>query len=66
MIRLANAAAGTVVSKFSSPVASSGGLDEALEAEPHQSDPQKFVSVGLEAAVRRREERRKHGLKVGF
>jgi len=66
MMRLANTAAGIVVSKLGTAVVSAQELDEALEAEAHQSDPSKGASLGLEDAVRRREEWRKRGLKVGF
>jgi D-beta-D-heptose 7-phosphate kinase/D-beta-D-heptose 1-phosphate adenosyltransferase len=54
MIRLANTAAGIVVSKLGTAVVSAQDLDEALEAEAHQSDPSKGASLGLEDAVRRR------------
>jgi D-beta-D-heptose 7-phosphate kinase / D-beta-D-heptose 1-phosphate adenosyltransferase len=66
MMRLANTAAGIVVSKLGTAVVSARELDEALEAEAHQSDPSKGASLSLEEAVRRREEWRKRGLKVGF
>jgi len=41
-------------------------LDEALEAESHGSDSNKGASLSLDEAVRRREEWRKRGLRVGF
>jgi D-beta-D-heptose 7-phosphate kinase/D-beta-D-heptose 1-phosphate adenosyltransferase len=66
LMRLANAAAGIVVSKIGTAVVSVRELDEALEAEAHQSEPNKGASVSLDEAVRRREEWRKHGLRVGF
>jgi D-beta-D-heptose 7-phosphate kinase / D-beta-D-heptose 1-phosphate adenosyltransferase len=66
MMRLANAAAGIVVSKIGTAVVSARELDEALEAESHQSEPNKGASVGLDEAVRRREQWRKRGLRVGF
>ena len=66
LMRLANAAAGIVVSKIGTAVVSAWELDEALAAESHQSEPNKGASVGLDEAVRRREEWRKRGLKVGF
>jgi D-beta-D-heptose 7-phosphate kinase/D-beta-D-heptose 1-phosphate adenosyltransferase len=66
LMRLANAAASIVVSKIGTAVVSARELDEALEAESHhQSEPNKGASVGLDEAVRRREEWRKRGLKVG-
>jgi D-beta-D-heptose 7-phosphate kinase/D-beta-D-heptose 1-phosphate adenosyltransferase len=65
LMRLANAAAGIVVSKIGTAVVSARELDEALEAASHQSEPNKGASVGLDEAVRRREEWRKRGLKVG-
>jgi D-beta-D-heptose 7-phosphate kinase/D-beta-D-heptose 1-phosphate adenosyltransferase len=66
LVRLANAAAGIVVSKIGTAVVSARELDEALEAESHQSEPNKGASVSLDEAVRRREEWRKRGLRVGF
>ena len=66
LMRLANAAAGIVVSKIGTAVVSAWELDEALAVESHQSEPNKGASVGLDEAVRRREEWRKHGLRVGF
>ena len=63
VMRLANTAAGIVVSKLGTAVVSAQELDEALEAEAH---PSKGASLSLEEAVRRREEWRKRGLKVGF
>jgi D-beta-D-heptose 7-phosphate kinase / D-beta-D-heptose 1-phosphate adenosyltransferase len=66
LMRLANAAAGIVVSKIGTAVVSARELDEALEAGSHQSEPNKGASVDLDEAVRRREEWRKRGLKVGF
>lgn len=66
MMRLANTAAGIVVSKVGTAVVTAQELDEALEAEAHQSDPSKGASLSLDEAVRRREEWRKRGLKVGF
>jgi D-beta-D-heptose 7-phosphate kinase/D-beta-D-heptose 1-phosphate adenosyltransferase len=66
LMRLANAAAGIVVSKIGTAVVSARELDEALEAESHQSEPNKGASVSLDEAVRRREEWRKRGLRVGF
>jgi D-beta-D-heptose 7-phosphate kinase/D-beta-D-heptose 1-phosphate adenosyltransferase len=66
LMRLANAAAGLVVSKIGTAVVSARELDEALEAESHESEPNKGASVGLDEAVRRREEWRKRGLRVGF
>jgi D-beta-D-heptose 7-phosphate kinase/D-beta-D-heptose 1-phosphate adenosyltransferase len=66
LMRLANAAAGIVVSKIGTAVVSARELDEALDAESHQSKPNKGARVGLDEAVRRREEWRKRGLKVGF
>ena len=66
LMRLANAAAGIVVSKIGTAVVSARELDEALEAESHQSEPNKGASVGLDEAVRRREEWRKRGLRVGL
>jgi D-beta-D-heptose 7-phosphate kinase/D-beta-D-heptose 1-phosphate adenosyltransferase len=66
LMRLANAAAGIVVSKIGTAVVSVKELDEALEAESHGSDPNKGASLGLDEAVRRREEWRKRGLRVGF
>ncbi|MBV9199565.1 MAG: D-glycero-beta-D-manno-heptose-7-phosphate kinase [Alphaproteobacteria bacterium] len=66
MMRFANAAAGIVVSKIGTAVVSAKELDEALEAEAHGSDPNKGASLSLEEAVRRREEWRKRGLRVGF
>jgi D-beta-D-heptose 7-phosphate kinase / D-beta-D-heptose 1-phosphate adenosyltransferase len=62
-MRLANTAAGIVVSKLGTAVVSAQELAEALEAEAH---PSKGASLSLEEAVRRREEWRKRGLKVGF
>ena len=66
LMRLANAAAGIVVSKIGTAVVSAKELDEALEAESHQSEPNKGAILSLEDAVRRREEWCKRGLKVGF
>ena len=66
MMRFANAAAGIVVSKIGTAVVSAKELDEALEAEAHGSDPNKGASLSLDEAVRRREEWRKRGLRVGF
>jgi D-beta-D-heptose 7-phosphate kinase / D-beta-D-heptose 1-phosphate adenosyltransferase len=66
LMRLANAAAGIVVGKIGTAVVSATELDEALEAESHQSEPNKGASVSLDEAVRRREEWRKRGLRVGF
>jgi D-beta-D-heptose 7-phosphate kinase/D-beta-D-heptose 1-phosphate adenosyltransferase len=66
LMRLANAAAGIVVSKIGTAVVSARELDEALETESHQSDPNKGAILGLDEAVRRREEWRKRGLRVGF
>jgi D-beta-D-heptose 7-phosphate kinase/D-beta-D-heptose 1-phosphate adenosyltransferase len=66
LMRLANAAAGIVVSKIGTAAVSARELDEALEAESHDSDPNKGASLKLEEAVRRREEWRKRGLRVGF
>lgn len=66
MMRLANTAAGIVVSKLGTAVVSAQELDEALEAEAHRSDPSKGASLSLDEAVRRREEWRKRGLKIGF
>ena len=66
LMRLANAAAGIVVSKIGTAVVSMKELDEALEAEAHGSDPNKGASLGLDEAVRRREEWRRRGLRVGF
>jgi len=66
LMRLANAAAGIVVSKIGTAVVSAWELDEALEAEAHDSDPNKGASLSLDEAVRRREEWRKRGLRVGF
>jgi D-beta-D-heptose 7-phosphate kinase/D-beta-D-heptose 1-phosphate adenosyltransferase len=66
LMRLANAAAGIVVSKVGTAVVSARELDEALEAESHGSDPNKGASLSLDEAVRRREEWRKRGLRVGL
>jgi D-beta-D-heptose 7-phosphate kinase/D-beta-D-heptose 1-phosphate adenosyltransferase len=66
LMRLANAAAGIVVSKVGTAVVSIRELDEALEAEAHGADPNKGASLSLDEAVRRREEWRKRGLRVGF
>jgi len=66
LMRLANAAAGIVVSKIGTAVVSAKELDEALEADAHGSDPNKGASLSLDEAVRRREEWRKRGLRVGF
>jgi D-beta-D-heptose 7-phosphate kinase/D-beta-D-heptose 1-phosphate adenosyltransferase len=66
LMRLANAAAGIVVRKIGTAVVSARELDEALETESHQSDPNKGAILGLDEAVRRREEWRKRGLRVGF
>lgn len=66
LMRLANAAAGIVVSKIGTAVVSARELDEALETESHQSDPNKGAILALDEAVRRREEWRKRGLRVGF
>ena len=66
LMRLANTAAGIVVSKIGTAVVSARELDEALETESHQSDPNKGAILGLDEAVRRREEWRKRGLRVGF
>jgi D-beta-D-heptose 7-phosphate kinase/D-beta-D-heptose 1-phosphate adenosyltransferase len=66
LMRFANAAAGIVVRKIGTTVVTARELDEALEAESHRSDPNKGVSVGLEEAVRQREEWRKRALRVGF
>ncbi len=66
LMRLANAAAGIVVSKVGTAVVSARELDEALEAGSHGSDPNKGSSLDLDEAVRRREEWRKRGLRVGF
>lgn len=66
LMRLANAAAGIVVSKIGTAVVSERELDEVLEAASHQSEPNKGASVSLDDAVRRREEWRKRGLRVGF
>jgi D-beta-D-heptose 7-phosphate kinase / D-beta-D-heptose 1-phosphate adenosyltransferase len=66
LMRLANAAAGIVVSKIGTAVVSMKELDEALEAEAHQSEPNKGASLSLDEAVRLREEWRKRGLRVGF
>jgi D-beta-D-heptose 7-phosphate kinase / D-beta-D-heptose 1-phosphate adenosyltransferase len=66
LMRLANAAAGIVVSKIGTAVVSPRELDEALEAESHESEPNKGASVGLNEAVRRREEWGKRGLRVGL
>jgi D-beta-D-heptose 7-phosphate kinase/D-beta-D-heptose 1-phosphate adenosyltransferase len=66
LMRLANAAAGIVVSKIGTAVVSARELDEALEAEAHDSDPNKGASLSLDEAMRRREEWRKRGLRVGF
>jgi D-beta-D-heptose 7-phosphate kinase / D-beta-D-heptose 1-phosphate adenosyltransferase len=63
MMLLANTAAGIVVSKLGTAVVSAQELYEALEAEAH---PSMGASLSLEEAVRRREEWRKRGLKVGF
>jgi D-beta-D-heptose 7-phosphate kinase/D-beta-D-heptose 1-phosphate adenosyltransferase len=60
------AAAGIVVSKIGTAVVSARELDEVLEAGSHQSEPNKGASVSLDEAMRRREEWRKRGLRVGF
>jgi cytidyltransferase-like protein len=46
-------------------VVSAKELDEALEADAHGSEPNKGASLSLDEAVRRREEWRKRGLRVG-
>jgi D-beta-D-heptose 7-phosphate kinase/D-beta-D-heptose 1-phosphate adenosyltransferase len=67
LMRLANSAAGIVVSKIGTAVVSARELDEALEEEfSHHSEPNKGASVDLHEAARQREEWRKRGLKVGF
>ena len=66
LMRLANAAAGIVVSKIGTAVVSAKELDEALEADAHGSEPNKGATLSLDEAVRRREEWRKRGLRVGF
>jgi D-beta-D-heptose 7-phosphate kinase / D-beta-D-heptose 1-phosphate adenosyltransferase len=66
MMRLANTAAGIVVSKLGTTVVSAQELDENLEAEAYQSDLSEGESLSLDEAVRRREEWRKGGFRVGF
>jgi D-beta-D-heptose 7-phosphate kinase/D-beta-D-heptose 1-phosphate adenosyltransferase len=66
LMRLANAAAGIVVSKIGTAVVSIRELDEALEAAARGSDPDKGASLSLDEAVWRREEWRRRGLRVGF
>src|SRR5215469_14213226 len=66
LMRVANAAAGIVVSKIGTAVVSAKELDEALEVDAHGSEPNKGASLSLDEAVRRREEWRKRGLRVGF
>jgi len=66
LMRLANAAAGIVVSKSGTAVVSAKELDAALEAAAHQSDLNNGAIFSLDEAVRRREEWRKRGLRVGF
>jgi D-beta-D-heptose 7-phosphate kinase/D-beta-D-heptose 1-phosphate adenosyltransferase len=66
VMRLANAAAAIVVSKIGTAVVSAKELDDALEAEAHRSDINKGAILSLDEAVRRREEWRKRGLRVGF
>jgi D-beta-D-heptose 7-phosphate kinase/D-beta-D-heptose 1-phosphate adenosyltransferase len=66
LMRLANAAAGIVVSKIGTAVVSARELDEALETESLRSDPNKGAILSLDEAVRRREEWGKRGLRVGF
>lgn len=65
-MRLANVAAGIVVSKIGTAVVSVEELDHALEAESHSSSPLKGANFSLADAVLRREEWRQRGLKVGF
>ena len=66
LMRLANTAAGIVVSKIGTAVVSAKELDEALEVDAHGSEPNKGATLSLDEAVRRREEWRKRGLRVGF
>jgi bifunctional ADP-heptose synthase (sugar kinase/adenylyltransferase) len=61
LMRLANAAAGIVVSKIGTTIVSIRELDEALEAAARGSDPDKGARLSLDEAVRRREEWRRRG-----
>jgi D-beta-D-heptose 7-phosphate kinase/D-beta-D-heptose 1-phosphate adenosyltransferase len=65
-MRLANVAAGIVVSKIGTAVITVEELDNALEAQSHQLKPGKGALLTLSEAVQQRERWRKQGLKVGF
>jgi D-beta-D-heptose 7-phosphate kinase/D-beta-D-heptose 1-phosphate adenosyltransferase len=65
-MRLANVAAGIVVSKIGTAVVTIEELDDALDAESHQLSPGKGSLLELGEAVRQREVWRKRGLRVGF
>jgi D-beta-D-heptose 7-phosphate kinase/D-beta-D-heptose 1-phosphate adenosyltransferase len=65
-MRLANVAAGIVVSKIGTAVITVEELDNALEAQSHQLKPGKGALLTLREAMQQRERWRKQGLKVGF
>jgi D-beta-D-heptose 7-phosphate kinase/D-beta-D-heptose 1-phosphate adenosyltransferase len=66
LMRVANAAAGVVVSKVGTAAVTIGELDDALEADAHTATPNKGAFFSLAEATQRREEWRTRGLRVGF
>ena len=65
-MRLANAAAGIVVSKVGTARVTVAELDAVLDIESHRGGPDKGALVSLTDAARRRAEWRQLGLTVGF
>ena len=65
-MRLANVAAGIVVSKVGTAVVTIGELEAAVGEEAHHPNHQKGSLLGLAEAVRQREAWRRRGLHVGF
>ena len=65
-MRVANHAAGIVVSKLGTAVVTIEELRAAMDHDSHPSAPQKGALLPLDAACRLRESWRQQGLKVGF
>ncbi len=66
IMRLANLAAGLVVGRVGTAVITAEDLDQALDEEVKRASPDKGAVVSLADAVRRRDDWRRRGLKVGF